>query len=129
MYGATAASQYLGIQVESSTPLERVVLLYDAAVRWVGTARDAMDRKDIPTRREAVSRAMAIVGELQQSLDMDRGGATAAELDRLYTWMTEQLTDAVIRQDARPLADVERHLVTLGDAWRTIASQPAEAVR
>ena len=84
MTASLAAQQYLGTQVEASTPVERVVLLYDASLRWLGTAREAMAARNIPARREALSRTMGIIGELQQSLDMERGGATAEELDRLH---------------------------------------------
>lgn len=121
---AIGAQQYLGTQVGSSTPVERVVLMYDASIRWIDSARDALARRDIPSRREALSRALAIVAELQQSLDLERGGAVAEELDRLYIWITERLTDAIVQQDARPLDEVVRILKILADAWRTVASGP-----
>jgi flagellar protein FliS len=124
---AMAARQYLGTQVQSSSPAERVVLLYDAALRGLATARDAMARRDIPARREAMSKTMAIVTELQNALDFERGGAVATELDRLYTWMVERLTDAVVRQDARPIDEVYPVLDSLADAWRAIARGPVAA--
>jgi flagellar protein FliS len=121
-----AAQQYLQTQVRSSTPLELVVMLYDAALRASATAADAMIRRDIPTRRTALSRTMAIVGELQSTLDMDKGGAIAVELDRLYSWMMSQLVDATVRQDAKPIQDVHKTLAILRDGWSQIATaQPA----
>lgn len=129
MHPATAADQYFRTQVRSSAPLELVVLLYDAALRSTATAREAMLRNDIPARKTALSKAMAIVNELQSVLDMERGGSIAGELDRLYTWITSRLVDAVVKQDARPLEDVRRVLETLRDAWHTIATTPAQAVQ
>jgi flagellar protein FliS len=117
-----AAQQYLQTQVRSSTPLELVVMLYDGAMRASATAAEAMARRDIPTRRTAVSRAMAIIGELQSTLDMDKGGAIAAELDRLYVWMMAQLADATVRQDAKPIQDVHKTLAILRDGWQHIAA-------
>ncbi len=117
-----AAQQYLQTQVRSSTPLELVVMLYDGALRASATAADAMLRRDIPTRRTAVSRTMAIIGELQSTLDMDKGGAVAAELDRLYSWMMSQLADATVRQDAKPIQDVHKTLAILRDGWHQIAT-------
>jgi flagellar protein FliS len=68
---------------------------------------------------------MAIIAELQGSLDLDQGGEVARELDRLYVWMTDRLTDATVRQDARPIDEVIHILNMLADAWRTIASGQA----
>jgi flagellar protein FliS len=117
-----AAQQYLQTQVRSSTPLELVVMLYDGALRASAIAADAMLRRDIPTRRTALSRTMAIIGELQSTLDMDKGGAIAAELDRLYSWMMSQLADATVRQDAKPIQDVHKTLAILRDGWHQVAT-------
>jgi flagellar protein FliS len=125
MTPTSVANQYLATQVQSSRPLELVVMLYDAALRQTATARDAMLRRDIPTRRTALSKAMAIVAELQNSLDMERGGTIATELDQLYGWMQSRLLDAIAKQDARPIDETRRVLETLRGAWHTIASQPA----
>ena len=128
MTPTSVANQYLATQVQSSRPLELSVLLYDAALRHTATAREAMVRRDIATRRTALSKTMAIIGELQNTLDMERGGAIASELDRLYGWMQSRLLDAIVQQDARPIDDTRRVLETLRDAWHTIASAPpAEA--
>jgi flagellar protein FliS len=129
MNPATAADQYLRTQVRSSAPLELVVLLYDAALRAMTTAREAMGRRDIPGRRTALSKAMAIVNELQTALDMERGGAIASDLDRLYTWVNSRLLDAVVKQDAAPIEEAQRVLETLRGAWHTIATTPAAGAR
>ena len=129
MHPAAVAEQYLRTQVRSSAPLELVVLLYDAALRSTATARDAMTRRDIPARRMALSKAMAIVGELQGSLDMERGGSIAAELDGLYTWVNSRLLDAIVQQDTRPIDDARRVLETLRGAWHSISTTaPGAAV-
>jgi flagellar protein FliS len=117
-----AAQQYLQTQVRSSTPLELVVMLYDGAIRATAAAAEAMSRRDIPTRRTNLSRAMAIISELQSTLDMDRGGEISTQLDQLYTWMTSQLVEATVRQDPKPIVDVHRTLEILHDAWRQVAT-------
>jgi flagellar protein FliS len=125
MHPASVADQYLRTQVRSSAPLELVVLLYDAALRATATARDAMVKQDIRTRKTALSKAMAIINELQSVLDLDRGGTIAEDLDRLYTWINSRLLDAVVKQDAAPIDEVRRVLETLRSAWHTIATAPA----
>ena len=121
------AQHYLQTQVRSSSPLELVVLLYDGALRSSAAASEAMERKDIPTRRAAVSKTLAIIGELQNTLDMKNGGAVAEQLDQLYTWMTAELVQATVRQDVRPIQGVRRVLETLRDGWQQIAVKAGSA--
>jgi flagellar protein FliS len=119
---SAAADQYLRTQVRASTPLERTVLLYAAALRFTATARDAMARRDIPARRTALSKALAVVDELQATLNMTDGGVIAEELDRLYGWIRSRLLDAIAQQKPQPIDEARRILETLHDAWQTIAA-------
>ena len=119
------AQQYLQTQVRSRTPLELVVMLYDGALRAVTTAAEAQAKRDIRTRGDNVSKALGIVAELQSSLDREKGGKVAEELDELYAWMTSRLVDATIKQDVKPLNEVKRVLQILRDAWQQVAVDPA----
>jgi flagellar protein FliS len=116
------AESYRRTAVQASTPLELVVMLYDGALRFTSIARDAIVRRDIPARREATSRALAIVGELQSTLDLERGGEIAASLDDLYSFVSTRLLDAAVKQDVKPLDDVTRVLSTLREGWIGAAS-------
>jgi flagellar protein FliS len=122
------AQSYLQTDVQSATPLTLVVKLYDAAVRSAATAHDAMVRGDIPARRAAINRLMDIIAELQNTLDLERGGKIATDLDGLYTYLLSRLLDAISRQDARPVEEVQRILTTLRGAWQEIANQQAAQV-
>ena len=99
MPSARGASQYLQTQVRSSTPLELVVLLYDGALRSSAAAREAIVRDRHPgARTAALSKAMAIIAELQNTLDMERGGTIAAASSTGSTpGSTSQLLDATVR--------------------------------
>lgn len=119
------AQQYLRTQVGSRTPVELVVMLYDGALRAVTIAAEAQAKRDIRTRRDHVSKALGILAELQSSLDREKGGKVAEELDELYGWMTSRLVDATVKQEVRPLNDVKRVLQILLDAWQQVADNPA----
>jgi flagellar protein FliS len=119
---------YLRTQVQSSTPLERVVMLYDAAIRALDGARESMTQHDLLARRAAISKLLAIVTELQNTLDLDRGGKIAQDLDRLYDFVLTRILDALTSQQPAGLDDARRVLVPLRDAWQAIAASPAAAV-
>ena len=118
---------YRQTEVQSRTPLELVTMLYDGALRFLAVARDAIERRDIPTRREALNRALAIVGELQSTLNMEQGGEIAAELDRLYEYSNLRLLDAAIKNDVAPIDEVRRIFEVLRDGWATVARQTSAA--
>ena len=77
---------YKQVQTESRSPLELVVMLYDGALAALAQATDAADRKDLRQRGRAISQALAIIGTLQENLNVAEGGAVAQELDRLYAY-------------------------------------------
>jgi flagellar protein FliS len=122
-----AASAYRQTEAHSRTPLELVVMLYDGALTFLGVARSAIEQNDIAARRKAISRTLAIISELQSTLDMDKGGALSEPLDRLYTYLSGRLIDASFTRDVRPIDETVRLLTTLRDAWADIARQAPAA--
>lgn len=119
-------STYRRTEVQSRTPLELVVMLYDGSLASVHQARAAIERGDVATRGVAISRAMAIVNELQSTLNMEAGGDLARQLDDLYTWINGRLLAATAENSATALDEVARVLAKLRESWSSIASGPAE---
>jgi flagellar protein FliS len=118
---------YRTTQAQTSSPLELVVLLYDGALRFLADAERALAANDLPARATAISKALAIVNELQNTLDLAKGGAVAEELDRLYDFVQDRLLRVTRDQDASALAEAQRVLSSLADAWRTLATTPPGA--
>ena len=124
-FARQAASAYRQTEVQSRTPLELVVMLYEGALRFIAQARDAIERKDIRARREAVSRTLAIISELQSTLDMEKGVVISEKLDSLYVYLNGRLIDASNKQDVGPIDEAARLLATLRDSWAEIARETA----
>ena len=110
------ADAYRRVEAESRSPIELVVMLYDGALRFVADARDAHQGQDLIRRARAVSRAMAIVAELQNTLNLRDGG----ELDRLYTYISSRLVAVNATGDAAALDEITKLLLPLRDAWAQI---------
>jgi flagellar protein FliS len=117
------AQAYLQTQVQSRTPVELVVMLYDGALKFLGQARDAMATGDLVAKRHALSRGLAIVQELQNMLNMEAGGEIAARLDGLYTYVLGRCYEANAQRDASGLEEAIKLLTPLRDAWADIAAQ------
>ena len=131
MYTAAprGAEAYRRMAVESRSPMELVVMLYDGALRFLEEARGAMARKDVAARAEAISRALAILTELQGTLNVQDGGEIAERLDGLYAYSISRLLDVTTKQDAAAIDDVVKVLKPLRDSWAEIAQPAAVAAR
>lgn len=103
--------------------VELVCLLYAKAIEKIGVAADHLERGRIPERAAAVGHAMAIVVELQSSLDLDAGGEIAKDLARLYDYIQQRLLAANAEQQAEPLLEAGRLLETLHEGWRECSTE------
>ena len=124
---ARGVNSYRQTEIQSRSPLELVVMLYDGALRFTADAREAMVRRDIRARQQHLSRALAIVSELQSTLDMDTGGEVADRLDKLYGFVRDRLMDASAKQELQPLDEARRVLSTLREGWLAISRASANA--
>lgn len=125
-------NKYLENEVLSADPLKLVVILYRAALEGVGAARRHLAAGAIAERSQQITRAWEMLSELQGTLDLARGGDIARNLAALYGYMQTRLIEANRAQSDAPLADVEKLLTTLMDAWRSLvpaAPPPAQAVQ
>jgi flagellar protein FliS len=109
-------------------------MLYDGLLRFLGDAGGAIQSGDLAGKRDAISKALAVLSELQSTLNMEQGGEVATSLDALYTYVNGRLLDASMQNDRAPLDESARLLRTLRDAWAEIATRevaplPAEARR
>jgi flagellar protein FliS len=123
------AEAYRQTEARSRSPLELVVMLYDGALRFVGNAMEADARGHRGDRGAAISRALAVLGELQSTLNLAEGGDVARELDRLYTYMQQRLLDVTVHDDRKALDEVRRLLTPLRSSWAELAAQPLVGAR
>jgi flagellar protein FliS len=124
---ARAVATYQEVQVNSRSPLELVVMLYDGAIVALEQARAALGAGDLLAKRDAMSRAFAILGQLQGSLNLEAGGEVAERLDGLYTYLTDRLTAANVTCDPEPVVEAIRLLSVVRDGWTAIAAPPLKA--
>lgn len=115
-------SAYLESRILSATPLELVAILYEHAIDATRDAIESLAAGDVETRCARISKAIAIVSELEGSLDMSGGGEIAQNLSRLYSYMRDRLTLANLQRSSQMLEEMAELLETMADGWRTIAA-------
>jgi len=116
-----AVARYQTSKVETASPAQLVVALYDGAVRFLKEAIERDARRDIAGRGEALGRAHAIVSELQVTLDYDRNPTLCTQLFGLYDYVLHCIREATIQGDAQKVAPAIGVLESLRSAWSTLA--------
>lgn len=110
-------NQYLTTQVNSASPEELLLMLYNGAIRFLKEAEEAMREGRVAQQGMCISRTIAILNELSATLDHRIGGEISENLERLYTYMCNELLQANIHDDSQRLAGVITMLSGLRDTW------------
>ena len=115
--------QYRSTKVETASPVDLVVMLYQGVVRFSRQAVEAVERGDIKAAHTSFLRAQDIIAELVGSLNHEAGGEVARNLELVYDYAFRRLVEANVRKDAAPAREVIKIFRDLGTAWQEIAGQ------
>lgn len=113
----------LRTDIETASPHRLILLLLNGALDKLRAARTAMARNNIAAKGSNITWAMSIIDGLRASLNHERGGKIAANLDALYDYMTRTLVSANLHNDDLKLAEVERLLGEIRAGWKGIEAQ------
>ena len=119
--------RYRQTDVTTTSPVGLIVKLYDGAMRFSLQARGHIEEGRVAERARALSRALAIVNELQCALDLEKGGEIGQNLHDLYDFVSGRLVAANLEGRAEAIDEAVGVLETLADAWRQIAANPPPA--
>ncbi|MGO8676350.1 MAG: flagellar export chaperone FliS [Limisphaerales bacterium] len=135
---AYSLKSYQTIATQTASPGQLVVMLYEGAIRFLERALAGFELDDPlefnQTINNNILRARDIIIELNNSLDLDRGGELALTLRRLYDFMNRQLLRSNARKNPEGIHDTIRRLSLLRDAWnemlhRQKSAAPGESLR
>jgi len=119
-----ALNTYNKVYVATSSSKSKILLdLYEGAIRFIGFAERVLEKRNIAKKGEYISRAIAIIGELDNALDRTTGGDVVQNLSSLYEYMIRKLTEANRAGNASALREVKTLLESLLSAWQQAAQQ------
>lgn len=116
--GALARRAYQNVNVQTATPGQILLRLYEGAIRFTRQAQEAIEADDPAMKGQYISKTMAIIDELIAALDHSSAPELCANLERLYLFMIDQLSLANSKMDPEPLESVIEHLTSLHDTWK-----------
>lgn len=123
-----AAYRKAGIEasIDSKSPHELVLMLYDGALSQIAIASMCIDNGDVAQKGKAIGNAINIIDAgLRACLDYKSGGDLAERLGSLYEYMCNRLLHANLNNDKPTLDEVVFLLGELKSAWEEIANDPA----
>jgi len=108
---------YANAQVNSASPEQILVLLYDAALRDVREAMSAIESDDRARKAKALDHGVKVVTELANSLRPDKAPDIAENLSSLYDFMIDRMIRSNSTNQNLDLNVVHNLLNELRTAW------------
>ncbi len=113
-----AAQAYGARKVETATPAELTLLLYEGAIKFCNIAMGAIEKKDYEKANTNIQKARRIIVELQTTLDHKY--PVAEDFDHIYDYIFRKLVQANVKKDPEILEEALVELRDLRDAWKEI---------
>ena len=113
-----AAQAYGARKVETATPAELTLMLYEGTIKFCNIAMGAIEKKDYEKANINIQKARKIIVELQTTLDHKY--PVAKDFDRIYDYIFHKLVQANIKKDPEILEEALVELRDLRDAWKEI---------
>jgi len=121
-----ALSMYEGVanssvkQIDQNDQHKMVQVLIEGAIQRVKEADAALSLSDFKKKSIQVTKAQKIIFGLRKTLDHEKGGEVAMNLDSLYDYCLRSLTLAHSKNDSKKFLEVERLLGELLSGWKEI---------
>ncbi|MFT5782526.1 MAG: flagellar protein FliS [Pseudomonas sp.] len=124
MNAMTAMKQYQSVNTQAqavdASPHRLIQMLMEGGLTRIAQARGAMERQQTAIKGELIGKAIGIIGGLRASLDLEKGGDLASNLDRLYEYMASRLLEANVKNKAEYLDEVSGLLRNVKSGWDAI---------
>ena len=107
--------------IESASPHRLIQMLMEGALGKIAVAKGHMERSEIRDKGQQIGCAISIIEGLKLSLDHEKGGEIARNLEDLYIYMGRRLVEANRINDTSVLDEVSDLLRQIKEAWDAIA--------
>ena len=116
---AKKMNTYLNNHYEGMTPEKLIHLLYKGALQHLTCAREGIIEKNPKKRGEHVSKVIAIVSELNASIDPKMNDESTRFLRGLYTSILMELSNVSLTNEIKTIDLTYSYLEKLNEIWET----------
>jgi flagellar protein FliS len=114
-------NKYLQTSIQTATPAQLLIMLYDGAIRFCKGGIEAINNKNAEEANRCICRAEDIIMEFVVTLD--KSSSVAEGLVKMYDYMYFKLIEANTHKTVEPLEEVIGYLVELKETWIQAAKQ------
>ncbi|MDE2294453.1 MAG: flagellar export chaperone FliS [Gammaproteobacteria bacterium] len=133
-YSQNGAARYRTLNAEGlvaeASPAKLVQIAFDNVLAHLAVAQGCMRRiennlplADVIAKGHAISKAVLLIGHLNERLDLERGGEVAANLRLLYSYMLERLTAANASNDADLVVEIAGLVREIKSGWDRLVAE------
>jgi flagellar secretion chaperone FliS len=115
--------------VADASPARLVQIMFEQILAQLATAQGCIERiknnlplNEVVAKGKSLGKAIRLIDQLNNTLDMQRGREIAENLRALYVYMLARLTLANISNDARIIAEVTALVHKIKTGWDQIVT-------
>lgn len=120
-YNQQGIKAYQSIEKQSDKqeddPYKIIAILMKNALESINIAKITMLQNQIEDKGRFISLAITLIDGLKASLDKEKGGEIAENLDGLYDYFMTRLVEANLKNDVAILDEVHSLLTTVKEGW------------
>ena len=117
----TAAKAYGNNRIETATPAELTLMLYEGAVKFCNIAIAGLEKNDYEKVNTNIQKCRNIIVELTSTLNMKY--RVAEDFKRMYDYIFALLTEANMKKDMELLERALEELRGMRDVWKEVMTK------
>jgi flagellar secretion chaperone FliS len=117
----TTTNPYQSYQVnaiQTASPGELTLMLYNGCLKFIKLARKAIEEKNFEEKNTNLLKAQKIIQELMVTLNMDY--EVSQNMMVMYDYIYRRLIEANIKNDVTILDEVEGYVTEFCDTWKQV---------
>ncbi|MEK4566223.1 flagellar export chaperone FliS [Alkalihalobacillus sp. FSL R5-0424] len=115
---STMQSAYKQNALNTASPGELTLMLYNGCLKFIHQADKAMAEQDVERRNTYLTKAQNIIRELMVTLKAE--DEVGKNMYRMYEFILSKLIDANVKNDQQALKDAESFVVEFRDTWKQV---------
>ncbi|ANC78574.1 MAG: flagellar export chaperone FliS [Bacillota bacterium] len=113
-----ANKAYQNNSVQTASPGELTLMLYNGCLKFIGLARTGIELKNTEQKNTNLLKAQKIIQELMVTLNMDL--EVSKSLMTMYDYINRRLIEANIQNDVKILDEVEDYVLDFRNTWKEV---------
>lgn len=104
--------------VNTATPGELTLMLYDGCLKFIRLAKEAINNNDIQAKNTNIQKAQNIITELMVTLDMKY--EISKQMMPLYDFVRRKLIEANVKNSLQSLEEAETIVKEFRETWKEV---------